>query len=279
MVKKLSWGNTKRPQLGDNGPEMDPMISERNIRRVSNDIYFFDVVDDETQLILQQMLKQASAEFYSDHIYDIMAQNVEDSITIHLNSPGGYAYSGLALYDYIKAMSEKVPISCIVEGTCASAASLIFLACEERDMSNNSVFLIHQCSWGGYGENRYMQDEAQNSRLLMHQLKTIYLNETLIGADRKTDKERDAVISDLLSHDIYLTRQQCLEHGIIRLLDKGPTLSKESMKKLNKYANDLFKQEQKTKNSKIKGKTKSTEKKENKKAKEAKPKDKSAPKP
>ena len=230
----------------------DPLFADRNIRRYGTDIYFFDVIDDETQLILQQMLKQCVAEFLGDHIQDILQQTLADTITIHLNSPGGYAYSGLALYDFIKKL--QVPVNCIVEGACASAATLILLACEERHMSDNSVFLMHQCSWGAWGENRYMQDEAENCRKLMSRLRKIYMDETQIGIEYKDAKQREMYIQTILEHDRYFSKDECDQLGILKCECNGePPLSEESIAKLNEYAQKLFEEEQKKKSKGEKG--------------------------
>jgi ATP-dependent protease ClpP protease subunit len=240
----------------------DPLFTDRNIRKYGTDIYFLDAIDDESQLILQQMLKQCVAEFLADHIQDILMQNLNDSITIYINSPGGYAYSGLALYDFIKEI--KVPVRCVINGECASAATLIFLACDKREMSDNSCFLMHQCSWGDVGDNRYMQDQAENSRKLMAQLRKIYMDETNIGKEYTDEKEREAYIQSILEHDRYFSKEECKQLGILSEEDEDEPLSEESLAKLNEFAQKLFEQEQKEKSKS----TKKTNKKADKKAEE-----------
>lgn len=237
----------------------DPLFTDRNIRKYGTDIYFLDAIDDESQLILQQMLKQCVAEFLADHIQDILMQSLNDSITIYINSPGGYAYSGLALYDFIKEI--KVPVRCVISGECASAATLIFLACDRREMSDNSCFLMHQCSWGDIGDNRYMQDQAENSRKLMAQLRKIYMEETNIGKEYTDEKEREAYIQSILEHDRYFSKEECKQLGILSEEDEDEPLSEESLTKLNEFAQKLFEQEQKEKNKSIKRTTKKVEKK------------------
>lgn len=237
----------------------DPLFTDRNIRKYGTDIYFLDAIDDESQLILQQMLKQCVAEFLADHIQDILMQNLNDSITIYINSPGGYAYSGLALYDFIKEI--KVPVRCVINGECASAATLIFLACDKREMSDNSCFLMHQCSWGDVGDNRYMQDQAENSRKLMAQLRKIYMEETNIGKEYTDEKEREAYIQSILEHDRYFSKEECKQLGILSEEDEDEPLSEESLAKLNEFAQKLFEQEQKEKSKSTKKATKKTDKK------------------
>ena len=226
-------------------PEEDALFTERNIRWYGSDIYFFDSIDDETQLIFQQMVKRCIAQFLAEHIADILSGTLSETITIHLNSPGGYAYCGLALYDFIKTLS--VPVTCVVEGTCASAATFILLACEERNMSDNSVFLMHQCSWGGYGDNRYMQDEAENCRKLMTRIRSIYMEETEIGKEYEDESAREAYIQSLLEHDRYFSKEECVQLGIIKDEEDMPTLSEDAMAQLNAFAQKLYEEENKTK--------------------------------
>ncbi len=241
----------------------DPLFVDRNVRRYGTDIYFLDAIDDETQLILQVMLKQAQAEFLGDHVQDILTQTLSDTVTIHLNSPGGYAYCGLALYDFIKQM--QVPVTCVVEGSCASAATLILLACEERHMLDNSVFLMHQCSWGAWGENRYMQDEAENSRKLMSRLRKIYLDETEIGKEYTDPKERESYIQAILEHDRYFSKEECEKLGILKCdCDGEPPLSEASIAKLNEFAQKLYEEEQKAKGKAIPAKKDVKDKKDTK---------------
>lgn len=230
------------------GPISDSLIDNHNVRCYGYDIYFFDAVDEETQLILQQMLKTVISQYMVDNVEPLLdGDSLKNCITIHINSPGGYASSGLALYDYIKGVSQSVPIRCHVEGDCASAATLIFLAAPYRTMSDNSAFLIHQCSWGGIGQNRFMQDLAYNADRLMNKLVKIYLDETDIGKDKKNPEDREESLRRLLERDIEFTKEECDQLGITREPQEEPSLSEASMKKLNSFAEKLFKEEQKAK--------------------------------
>jgi len=68
-------------------------------------------------------------------------------ITLHISSPGGGAYYALAIYDALKAFSNKEgnKITAIVEGLAASAACMIVLqAADERLSYPNARFLLHE---------------------------------------------------------------------------------------------------------------------------------------
>lgn len=76
------------------------------VYRYKNHIYFYDEVNPNTQLKLQLLIREACEEAIS------MSQENKQSqpICLHINSGGGWATCGFALYDFIKATSESVDI-------------------------------------------------------------------------------------------------------------------------------------------------------------------------
>lgn len=222
----------------------DPTWLEFNIRRVGSHIYFYEEINEVTQLILEVYLKDAVRDVLTEHVGEILGGELTESVTIHLNSPGGYLHCGLPLYDYIK--TSQIPITCIVEGMCESAASLIMLACHVRVMSPNSVFLIHQCSWGAFGNNRYMQDNAKNAEDSMNRLINIYLKETKLYSD-KNDDDRKACIRALLEHDLELGAEDCEAWGITTPDEDNEDveLSEERLERLQKCMDKLVAEQKK----------------------------------
>ena len=211
---------------------------EWNIRRRGSHIYFYEEINPTTQMILEVMLRDAVRDVLTSHVGEILGGELPESVTIHLNSPGGYLSCGLAIYDYIK--TSQVPITCLVEGICASAATLVMLACHNRIMSPNSVYLMHQCSWGAWGDNRFMQDLATNADKSMKRIRKIYLDETKIAEDRSL-QEREAYIQHLLEHDFELSAEECEQFGICTACDDDDEveLSDERMEKLQSFIKKL----------------------------------------
>ncbi|WP_312530218.1 head maturation protease, ClpP-related [Paracoccus sp. (in: a-proteobacteria)] len=84
----------------------------------------------------------------------------EGRVTVRLNSNGGHVNAG----EQIRAMLASHPGGCriIVEGIAASAASLIFMAGDERLMSAGSHLMIHDPSgaiWGNEDDARRQADQ------------------------------------------------------------------------------------------------------------------------
>lgn len=71
------------------------------------------------------------------------------TITIRLNSPGGDAFDGIAIYNQLK--NHKAKVIAYVDGLAASAASIIAMAADELIMNTGSMMMIHEAStftWG-----------------------------------------------------------------------------------------------------------------------------------
>jgi ATP-dependent Clp protease, protease subunit len=72
-----------------------------------------------------------------------------DTITIRLNSPGGDAFDGIAIYNQLK--NHKAKVIGYIDGLAGSAASIIAMAADELVMNTGSMIMIHEAStftWG-----------------------------------------------------------------------------------------------------------------------------------
>ena len=65
-----------------------------------------------------------------------------EAITVRLNSPGGEASEGAAIYNLLRAHDAPVTIEII--GLAASAASIIAMAGEPIRMAENALMMIHE---------------------------------------------------------------------------------------------------------------------------------------
>ena len=125
-------------------------------------------------------------------------------IKLHINSYGGSVFAGLAAVDYIK--NSKVPVHTIIDGCAASAATLMSCVAERRYMHKNACMLVHQLSGMMWGKFQEMQDDMENSEMLMEKIKNIYRQHTKIPK-----KELD----NILKHDLWWEAEKCLEYGLL----------------------------------------------------------------
>lgn len=73
----------------------------------------------------------------------------EGDVDIHINSPGGDVFDGLAIYNTIKHSTANTTV--YIDGLAASAASFIAMGADTIVMGRNSRMMIHDASTMTYG--------------------------------------------------------------------------------------------------------------------------------
>jgi ATP-dependent protease ClpP protease subunit len=129
-----------------------------------------------------------------------------DPIYLHITTNGGDLLAGFYGYDKIKA--SAVPIHTIIEGSVASAGSLLSMAGKHRMMTPNSHLLIHQLRTGIIGTYEELVDEKHNCNQFMSKLVNLYY-ENCNGKMTKTK------IREILKRDIFWDTKTAIKHGLV----------------------------------------------------------------
>ena len=129
-------------------------------------------------------------------------------INVYINSPGGGADSGFAIYDMLRFI--KPPVRIICSGMCASAGIIIFLAAEKGNRRSlpNSRFMIHEPRYLSTAYGR-ASDIAILAKELI-KLKDRY--NTIIG--EATGKSMEEVAKDV-QRDFWLSPDEAVEYGLV----------------------------------------------------------------
>jgi ATP-dependent Clp protease, protease subunit len=150
------------------------------------------------------------------HAQLILMQQMDDKspITVYINSPGGSADSGFAIYDFMRYV--KPPVRCVVTGLCASAAVMIYLGApkERRFSLPNSRFLLHQPSTMMFGSASDIAINAEEIVKLRERYNQIVAQETGRSLEQVT---RDA------DRDFWLSPMQAKEYGLVGKVVKSMT--------------------------------------------------------
>ena len=127
-------------------------------------------------------------------------------ITMIVNSPGGSADSGFAIFDMARFVSP--PVKSICSGLCASAAVIIYLAADKgmRLATPNARFLLHQPSSAATGA---ASDIAITAREIIN-LRIRY-NE-IVAAE--TGKTRELIDKDA-NRDFWLSADEAKTYGLV----------------------------------------------------------------
>jgi ATP-dependent Clp protease protease subunit len=137
---------------------------------------------------------------YLDH------EDAKKPIKIFINSPGGSADDGFAIYDMIRFV--RSPVKIISAGLSASAATVIMLAAkkENRFALPNARIMIHQPSMRSFGAAEDLRRTAEQILKLRQRINELYAQET---------GQPLAKVSEDTDRDYWMTAQEAVEYGLI----------------------------------------------------------------
>ncbi len=178
-----------------------------------NHLYFHTDVNQESCEQVKKLMRTYAHKFNKIRKTHTCVKIESKPLYLHIYSPGGDVYAGLALYDYIMEYRNHIPVYTIVEGIAASAATFISVAGTKRFITPSSYMLIHQLSTFMHGNFEQLKDEFDNSKKLMDKIMSIYSEHTTITKKR---------IPKILKHDLIWDANECVENGLvdeIKLMD------------------------------------------------------------
>lgn len=154
-----------------------------------NTISILDVIDDDWGFSTQRM---AAA----------LRSIGDNDVVVQINSPGGDMYAGIAMYNLLKEHKGKVTVK--VLGIAASAASIIAMAGDEREILTGAQLMIHN-AWSIIIGNRNDLDAAKSYlRQADEQMATIYSEATGIAKDE---------VLGMMDKETYLDADAALAAG------------------------------------------------------------------
>ncbi len=133
-------------------------------------------------------------------------EDPEKEIKVFINSPGGDADAGFAIYDMMKFIKPKIKNICA--GVAASAAVIILLGTgkESRVSLPNSRILIHQPSTGVHGTASDIQIEASEILKCREKINRMISEET--------NQEFEKVENDT-RRNYWMSAEEAVKYGLI----------------------------------------------------------------
>lgn len=142
---------------------------------------------------------------YREFIKDLKDLGIKQTIKVYINSGGGDVFAANAIYTQLKANSAKIHI--IIEGICASAATIVAMAGDRIIISNSAVMMIHnpKVRVAGYYEQKDL--EKLNSTLETIKNSIIATYKTKLN---KTDEQ----LKEIMDNETWYTGKEAVENGI-----------------------------------------------------------------
>lgn len=99
-----------------------------------------------------------------------------DSINVYINSPGGNAFDGVAIYNQLRNIKKTVNV--FVDGEAASAASVIAMGGDKVVMRSGALMMIHNASSIAIGQKQDLIKSAETLSRVDDRLADIYATRT-----------------------------------------------------------------------------------------------------
>ena len=157
-------------------------------------VFLGQEVDDQVaNLIISQMLY-------------LEAQDPEKDISLYINSPGGMAYAGMAIYDVIQHVRPDVSTICVGMGMSAAAMVLCGGSPGKRLALPNARIMIHQGSAGTRGAPSDMEIQLREVLSLTRRMAEIIAHHS--------GKTVEQVATDI-DRDFFMTPEDAIAYGLI----------------------------------------------------------------
>jgi ATP-dependent Clp protease, protease subunit len=133
-------------------------------------------------------------------------EDPESGIQMYINSPGGQVYAGMAIYDTMRMIPNK--ISTVAVGVAASFGTVLLAAGSkgQRYALPHATIHMHQPLGGAQGQASDIEIQAKEILRLKERI-----NDILAEA---TGQEVETIIQDT-ERDFYMSSEQAVDYGLV----------------------------------------------------------------
>jgi ATP-dependent protease ClpP protease subunit len=125
------------------------------------------------------------------------------SITLHINSPGGSVFDGVAIYNALRSHAAEINVE--VDALAASAASFIAQAGDTVTMNQGSMMMIHDASAGSYEDAAGHRQTAEILDKISNSIASMYASRA--GGTMETWRET-------MKAEAWYTAQEAVDVGL-----------------------------------------------------------------
>lgn len=148
-----------------------------------------------------------SAQQFIDELRGVTAKTID----LHINSPGGDVFDGIAIHNALRQHPATVNVS--VDGIAASIASVIAMAGERVEMAKGAMFMIHEPFAMTIGD---AADHRKNAEALDK------MGETIAGIYAGRAGGSADYWRGLMAKETWFTDQESVDAKLADVLAAGP---------------------------------------------------------
>jgi len=142
------------------------------------------------------------------------AEDPDKDVSLYINSPGGSAYAGMAIYDAMQYVKPDVRTVCLGMGMSAAAMILAAGAPGKRFCLPNAKVMIHQGSGGFRGTPADIQIAAREIQEMTRRMAELIA--------LHSGQPFDQVMQDI-DRDRFMTPEEAVAYGLVdEVLERRP---------------------------------------------------------
>ena len=151
------------------------------------DLYFYDAIGPES---LEKVLGIAGS---------------DEDVNVHINSPGGSVYDGLAIYNFLQSSPNNINVS--IDGMAGSIASVIAMAGDNIDIHEAGMLMVHNASAMMFGGNK---EDLEKQIDILSKIDDVLLN--IYTARTKQDKP---TMKAFMEAETFFTSKEAKKLGFV----------------------------------------------------------------
>ena len=186
----MFWGKRFNQQKNDDSDEDE---DDGAVTIQGNHIYFHGEVNDKNMMAISIAIDQFNSE-----------TKAYREIYLHIQSWGGYVHTALGAASAI--MDSEIPVTTIVEGVAASAATIITVAGNSRKIRKNGCMMIHEIYGTLIGKKSVIDDDYTNLQNLEKRVLDFFRERTNLSV-KKLEK--------MFKRELEYSSEECVKLNLI----------------------------------------------------------------
>lgn len=160
---------------------------------------------------------------------DLKGLGEVDTINLHINSPGGSVFDGIAIYQML--VQHKAKINVYIDGLAASIASVIAMAGDNIYIPKNAMLMVHNPWTMAVGNASELRKQADDLDKIGQSMQESYLSKTSGKLDQET-------LQKLLDDETWLSADDAVTYGFAdEVLEENRAAACVSKELFAKYRN------------------------------------------
>ena len=155
--------------------------------------------DSQTEILLYSLIEGGIT---ASRLIRALQDSQSENITLRINSEGGEVFDSIAIYNYLKGRNVHV----IIDGICASGASIVAMAGKTITMKQGSMMMIHNPLTIAAGDSEELRLQADILDKITESLAGIYSS--------RTGKAQEEILT-LMASELWMNETEALNNGFV----------------------------------------------------------------